>query len=291
MRRWAASRPVSGGAGIGVVTGAVCRRPPGWRPGCSGRTRPGRGFEGAAWAVMVVSGLPALVAQGKSTSLLKKVSQVRILPGARTKPTVNSGYAPLSGVRSWPGVDKHHRAQVARRTDDAVPQAGADLVRGAAGRSGRDDTGPDHRRDQPRPARGLPAPALPRHHSPRPAPSPSLRRDPHERHRGRWQRRARVRVGSHRHRPPRGGLHCERPGEGAPTAAPTRGLHSATASCPSRGGRYALTDEVPPGLSCNTSKCTDEVTVWLRRRRFDERAFLLRHVQIRADPEMVFVES
>jgi len=48
---------------------------------------------------------------------------------------------------------------------------------------------------------------------------------------------------------------------------------------------------VPPGLSCNTSKCTDEVTVWLRRRRFDERAFLLRHVQIRADPEMVFVES
>ena len=64
-----------------------------------------------------------------------------------------------------------------------------------------------------------------------------------------------------------------------------------TASCPSRGGRYALTDVVPPGQSCNTSKCTDEVTVWLRRRRFDERAFLLRHVQIRADPEMVFVES
>jgi hypothetical protein len=48
---------------------------------------------------------------------------------------------------------------------------------------------------------------------------------------------------------------------------------------------------VPPCLSCNTSKCTDEVTTWLRRRRCDEWAFLLRHVQIRADLEMVFVES
>jgi hypothetical protein len=86
------------------------------------------------------------------------------------------------------------------------------------------DAGRIDDRDLPKPARGLPAPALPRHHSPHPAPAPSLRGDPHDRHRGRWQRRARVRVGSHRHRPPRSGLHCERPGEGAPTAAPTRAV-------------------------------------------------------------------
>ncbi len=59
----------------------------------------------------------------------------------------------------------------------------------------------------------------------------------------------------------------------------------------SRGGRYTLTNVVPACRSCNTSKCNDEVTGWLRRKRFDERAFLLRHVQIRADLEMVFVES
>ena len=32
----------------------------------------------------------------------------------------------------------------------------------------------------------------------------------------------------------------------------------------------------------NTSKCNDEVTAWLRRKRLDERAFLLRHVEVRA---------
>jgi hypothetical protein len=31
---------------------------------------------------------------------------------------------------------------------------------------------------------------------------------------------------------------------------------------------------------CNTSKCNDEVTSWLRRTRLDERAFLLRHYEI-----------
>ncbi len=34
--------------------------------------------------------------------------------------------------------------------------------------------------------------------------------------------------------------------------------------------------------SCNTSKCSDEVTGWLRRKRLDERAFLLRHAEISA---------
>jgi 5-methylcytosine-specific restriction endonuclease McrA len=50
----------------------------------------------------------------------------------------------------------------------------------------------------------------------------------------------------------------------------------------SRGGRYTLDNVVPACRSCNTSKCSDEVTVWLRRRRLDERAFLLRHLEIMA---------
>jgi hypothetical protein len=40
----------------------------------------------------------------------------------------------------------------------------------------------------------------------------------------------------------------------------------------SRGGRYV----VPACRSCNASKCNDEVTGWLRRKRLDERAFLVR---------------
>lgn len=50
----------------------------------------------------------------------------------------------------------------------------------------------------------------------------------------------------------------------------------------SRGGRYTLANVVPACRSCNTSKCNDEVTGWLRRKRLDERAFLLRHIEIRA---------
>ncbi len=49
----------------------------------------------------------------------------------------------------------------------------------------------------------------------------------------------------------------------------------------SRGGRYTLDNVVPARRSCNASKCNDEVTGWLRRRRFDEPAFLLRHLEIR----------
>jgi 5-methylcytosine-specific restriction endonuclease McrA len=48
----------------------------------------------------------------------------------------------------------------------------------------------------------------------------------------------------------------------------------------SRGGRYTLDNVVPACRSCNTSKWHDEVTGWLRRKRLDERAFLLRHVEI-----------
>ena len=50
----------------------------------------------------------------------------------------------------------------------------------------------------------------------------------------------------------------------------------------SRGGRYTLDNIVPACRSCNTSKCNDEVTGWLRRKRLDERAFLLRHLEISA---------
>jgi hypothetical protein len=50
----------------------------------------------------------------------------------------------------------------------------------------------------------------------------------------------------------------------------------------SRGGRYTLDNIVPACASCNTSKCNAEVTGWLRRKRLDERAFLLRHLEVRA---------
>lgn len=48
----------------------------------------------------------------------------------------------------------------------------------------------------------------------------------------------------------------------------------------SRGGRYTLANIAPACGSCNASKCNDEVTGWLRRKRLDEGAFLVRHHQI-----------
>lgn len=51
----------------------------------------------------------------------------------------------------------------------------------------------------------------------------------------------------------------------------------------SRGGRYTLDNVVPACAACNASKCNDEVTAWLRRKRLDERAFLERYVRIRAE--------
>jgi len=48
----------------------------------------------------------------------------------------------------------------------------------------------------------------------------------------------------------------------------------------SRGGRYTLDNIAPACGSCNASKSNDEVTGWLRRKRLDERAFLLRHHEI-----------
>ena len=49
----------------------------------------------------------------------------------------------------------------------------------------------------------------------------------------------------------------------------------------SRGGRYTLENIVPACGSCNTSKCNDEVTGWLRRKRLNESSFLLRYSQIK----------
>ena len=48
----------------------------------------------------------------------------------------------------------------------------------------------------------------------------------------------------------------------------------------SRGGRYVVTNVVPCCRSCNTSKCNAEVTNWMRRKKLDERRFLLRQAEI-----------
>ena len=50
----------------------------------------------------------------------------------------------------------------------------------------------------------------------------------------------------------------------------------------SRGGRYTLDNVAPACGPCNASKCNEEVTSWLRRKRLDERAFLVRHAEIRS---------
>ncbi len=51
----------------------------------------------------------------------------------------------------------------------------------------------------------------------------------------------------------------------------------------SRGGRYTIDNVVPACAACNASKCNDEVTGWLRRKRLDERQFLERYVRIRGE--------
>jgi 5-methylcytosine-specific restriction endonuclease McrA len=48
----------------------------------------------------------------------------------------------------------------------------------------------------------------------------------------------------------------------------------------SHGGRYTLDNIAPACGPCNASKCNQEVTGWLRRKRLDERAFLTRHGEI-----------
>lgn len=48
----------------------------------------------------------------------------------------------------------------------------------------------------------------------------------------------------------------------------------------SRGGRYTLTNVVPACRSCNSSKSNDEVTSWMRRKKLDEPAFLLKFREV-----------
>lgn len=48
----------------------------------------------------------------------------------------------------------------------------------------------------------------------------------------------------------------------------------------SRGGTYELANVVPSCRSCNSSKCNAEVTTWMRRKKLDERGFLVRQVEI-----------
>jgi hypothetical protein len=56
----------------------------------------------------------------------------------------------------------------------------------------------------------------------------------------------------------------------------------------SRGGRYTLDNITPACGSCNASKCNEEVTSWLRRKRLDERAFLVRHLEIQSELTLRF---
>jgi hypothetical protein len=63
----------------------------------------------------------------------------------------------------------------------------------------------------------------------------------------------------------------------------------------SRGGRYTLDNVVPACASCNASKCNAskcnaEVTGLLRRKRLDERGFLLRHLEVRAALALTYPE-
>jgi 5-methylcytosine-specific restriction endonuclease McrA len=59
----------------------------------------------------------------------------------------------------------------------------------------------------------------------------------------------------------------------------------------SRGGRYTVENVVPACRSCNASKSNDEVTGWLRRKRLDEPAFLLRWASIAATLRSELSES
>jgi 5-methylcytosine-specific restriction endonuclease McrA len=59
----------------------------------------------------------------------------------------------------------------------------------------------------------------------------------------------------------------------------------------SRGGRYTLDNIAPACASCNASKGNYEVTGWLRRKRFDESAFLMRHLEIHTEMALRFPDE
>ena len=69
-------------------------------------------------------------------------------------------------------------------------------------------------------------------------------------------------------------------GAGAYCRAEGPGLQRDCVTPISRGGRYTLENVVPACRSCNASKHNSEVTGWLRRKKLDERTFLLRRATI-----------
>jgi 5-methylcytosine-specific restriction endonuclease McrA len=73
---------------------------------------------------------------------------------------------------------------------------------------------------------------------------------------------------------------CEEWGGCAYCGATDRSLQKDCVLPLSRGGRYTLDNIAPACGSCNASKSNQEVTGWMRRRRLDERAFLLQHREI-----------
>jgi len=67
-------------------------------------------------------------------------------------------------------------------------------------------------------------------------------------------------------------------------AASDRALQRDCVQPISRGGRYTLDNIVPACGACNASnasKSNDEVTSWMRRKKLDERRFLVRFVEVR----------
>ena len=71
-------------------------------------------------------------------------------------------------------------------------------------------------------------------------------------------------------------------------ASPTLPLQRDCVLALSRGGRYTVLNIVPACRSCNASKCNAEVTSWLRRKRLDERSFLVRHHEIASSLSRLF---
>lgn len=59
----------------------------------------------------------------------------------------------------------------------------------------------------------------------------------------------------------------------------------------SRGGRYTIANVVPACASCNASKSNGEVTTWMRRKKLDERAFLLRMRAVHDELLAVVIEE
>ncbi len=51
-----------------------------------------------------------------------------------------------------------------------------------------------------------------------------------------------------------------------------------------------IANVVPACRSCNASKCNTETTTWMRRKRLDEQAFLLRHRATSAELSQRFVQ-